>query len=507
MQQNTSKAYDELCKRLKDVSSLKGIDGLLQWDEMVMMPPGAAASRGAQKSALSGVIYDKRTDKEVGALLEQLKNVDVSKELGQVAAAVVRDAAEDYHREVAVPKDLVLKAAELGTTAYAAWVKARQASDWSLFAPSLQQWVELLREKAAAIDPSKPVYDVLLVEYEKGMSSARLDEIFTQVRDGLIPLLADIKARGAKIDASWVVGEYDQEAQGKLCQKIALDLGFSTETGRLDVSVHPFTGGAHPSDVRMTTRYSKDNVMEAITGTIHETGHALYEQGRNLEYDGLPVNSAMGMGVHESQSLLWERMVGLSPAFMHYLLKQLAATFPSKFGAATPESLYEAANQVLFPSYIRVEADEVTYPMHIIIRYEIERQLLDGSIKVDDVPKLWNEKMEHYLGSTPPSDAKGCLQDIHWSMGALGYFPTYSLGAMYAVQIFQAASNDIPDLDAKIVAGEFAPLKAWLNEKIHKVGCLYASGDELMTVVTGKPLDPAVFLEYLRNKYTQLYKL
>lgn len=285
-------------------------------------------------------------------------------------------------------------------------------------------------------------------------------------------------------------------------------LGFDLEKGRLDVSVHPFTGGAHPTDVRMTTRFKPNEFKEGLTGAIHETGHALYEQGRNPQYDGLPVSQAAGMAVHESQSLLWERMVGLSQPFAAYLLPKLKAAFPGVLpDDKTPEDLYAALNVVKERSMIRVEADEVTYPLHIILRFEIEQALVEGSLDVDDVPEVWRQKMVEYLGIEPSDDAEGCLQDMHWSCGLAGYFPTYSLGAMAAVQIFQAAQAALPDLDAEIAAGNFGTLRAWLREKIHEVGSLYPTADELLVAVTGKPLEPEVFLTYLKQKYSKLYKL
>ncbi|GIM05840.1 hypothetical protein Vretimale_10263 [Volvox reticuliferus] len=501
-----AKAYEALCERLKEISTIHGINGLLDWDEMVMMPPGAAGSRGTQKAVLAGVLYDKETDPQLGALLDVLKAAPADS-LDAVQAAVVRDAAREYVKRTALPKDLAQRIAKLKTEAYAAWVKAKTESDFSVFAPLLKQWIEISKEKARLIDPTKPVYDVLLDDYEKGATSARLDQVFTQVREGLVPLIAEIKSRGRKIDYSWMVGDFDTEKQAELCKQVAIDLGFDTTHGRLDVSVHPFTGGAHPTDVRMTTRFKKENLVEGLTGAIHETGHALYEQGRNLEYDGLPVNNALSMGVHESQSLLWERMVGLSRPFAAYLMPLIKARFPEAFASVTPEQLYEAENVIQEPSLIRVEADEVTYPLHIILRYELEKGLLEGTIPVEDVPKIWNERMTSDLGATPPDDSKGCLQDIHWSLGAFGYFPTYTLGAMYATQIYAAAKKDIADLEDLIRVGDFKPLKSWLNEKIHKLGSLHNSGDELMTVATGGPLDPAVFLDYLKTKYTDLYKL
>ncbi|KAI7846262.1 hypothetical protein COHA_000242 [Chlorella ohadii] len=507
--------YEALCKKLKEVSALSGISGLLGWDEMVFLPSNAVNSRAAQKSALAGVLHEKQTEAEIGQLLQRLQAANLAAEgLNEYEQATVREAARDYRKLTAVPKELAQREAELESRGYQAWVKARQDSDFSQFAPVLQEWVDLRREKARLVDPSRPVYDVLLDDYEKGVTAARLDEVFGQVKAGLVPLLADLRARGKAPSGVEI---------GRLCHKIAVALGFSLDSGRLDVSVHPFTGGAHPTDVRMTTRFKQDDLTEGITGAIHETGHALYEQGRNLEYDGLPVNQALGMGVHESQSLLWERMVGLSRPFAAYLLPLMREHFPQLPTEQSPEDLYAALNIIKDPSMIRVESDEVTYPMHIILRYELEKALVEGSIEVADLPRLWNEKMKEYLGCEPESDARGVLQDVHWSAGLFGYFPTYSLGAMYATQIFKAswarllmgdavgyktaAEKELPGLADDIAAGKFERLKGWLNEKIHKVGSLPASGDELMTSVTGAPLQPQVFLDYLRDKYSQLYQL
>ncbi|DBA84432.1 TPA: hypothetical protein ACH3X1_006065 [Trebouxia sp. C0004] len=500
-----TKDYQSLCDKLREISTLGGISGLLQWDEAVMMPAGAAESRGKQKSVLAGVVYEKETSAELGHLLKTLKAQ--SSGLDPVQAAVVRDAHRQFVRNTAITKEMAQRRAELESEGYVKWVKARDAADFSQFAPVLQEWVELLKKYATAIDSSRPMYDVLLDDYEKGMTSARLDEVFAEVREGLVPLIKEIKAKGTPPDSSLLQGTFDTKAQAALCNAIAVDLGFNLEQGRLDVSVHPFTGGAHPTDVRMTTRFKEHDLTEGLTGAIHETGHSLYEQGRNLGQDGLPVNEALSLGVHESQSLLWERMVALSQPFAHYLLPKLQQHFPDLAEKLTPETLYGAINVIREPSMIRVEADEVTYPLHIILRYELEQQLLAGDIRVEDVPRLWNEKMTECLGCTPKDDAQGVLQDVHWSAGILGYFPTYSLGAMYACQIYQTACKEIPHLEKEIAAGNFKPLRNWLKEKIHQVGSLHPNGDELMKAVTGSPLDPSVFLNYLRAKYTALYKL
>ncbi|CAL5221981.1 g4264 [Coccomyxa viridis] len=499
------KEYESLCEKLKEMSTLGGISGLLGWDEMVMMPEGAAACRAAQKSVMAGIMYDKQTDPELGQLLDELSS-NGSVGFDPFQQAVIREAQRDWVRTTKIPKRIAKRRAELESEGYQAWTTARGESNFAKFAPVLEEWVSLIKETSALIDPSRSPYDVALEEFEKGMTSARIDEIFTQVKEGLVPLLKQIREKGTPPDTSVLQGTFDTKSQADLCNSIAKELGFDLDKGRLDVSVHPFTGGSHPTDVRMTTRFKDNDLTEGLTGAIHETGHALYEQGRNLDYDGLPVNQALSMGVHESQSLLWERMVALSLPFSKYLAPKLAGAFP-QLPDLQAEQLYGALNAVKKESMIRVEADEVTYPLHIILRYELEKELLEGTVSVPDLPRIWNERMTSYLGCTPKDDAQGVLQDVHWSAGLFGYFPTYSLGAMYAAQIYKAAQKDVPSLEADIAAGQFSGLKSWLNERIHKSGSLHPSGDDLMRAATGSPLDPSVFLHYLTEKYTALYQL
>jgi len=283
-------------------------------------------------------------------------------------------------------------------------------------------------------------------------------------------------------------------------------MGFDWSKGRLDVSLHPFTGGSHPTDVRITTRYSEDTFLESVMGLIHETGHALYEQGRSLEFDGLPVNEALSMGIHESQSLLWERMVGQRRSFWDHASAVLRRHFPAT-AECSPEDFYRYVNKVMPENLIRVDADELTYPLHVCVRFELERALFDGSVTVEGLPEAWNEKMEEYLGVRPPNDKVGVLQDVHWSDGSFGYFPSYTLGAMYACQFYEAAEKALPGLDGEIRKGEFARLKQWLNEKIHAKGSLHPSADELCEAVTGEVLRPDAFVRYLTEKYTALYGL
>eukprot|EP00884_Botryococcus_braunii_P012398 jgi/Botrbrau1/21159/Bobra.0061s0052.1 len=480
--------YEELCEKLKEISNLDGISGLLDWDEMVMMPQGASAARAAQKATLAGIAFEKKTEPRIGELLKQLDGADLS---DPYQAAVVREACRDYDKLTRVPKELVKRRAELESEGYQAWVEARSSKDFSKFQPYLEEWVDLTKKIYTAIDPTRPIYDVALDQFEKGITSERLDQVFTQVRGGLVPLLKEIREKGTPPDSSALNGTFDKAQQALLADQVAKDLGFDLDKGRLDVSVHPFTGGAGPRDVRMTTRFKDTDLTEGLTGAIHE------DRPR----------SAHGMGVHESQSLLWERMVGLGRSFAKYLAPKLASQFPQLPQDLSADQVYAAVNVVKEPSMIRVEADEVTYPLHIILRYELEKALLEGKVQVKELPALWNERMTSDLGCTPEDDARGVLQDVHWAGGAFGYFPTYSLGAMYACQIYQAAEKQLPGLAEDIEKGNFAPLKKWLNEKVHTVGSLYPSADDLLVAVTGQPLDPAIFLDYLTTKYRELYKL
>lgn len=502
--------YTRLKALLEEESSLTSINALLEWDMQVMLPAKSGDSRSKQMEALAGVLHDKRTSKELGALLEKMQNDKDAQsndkhELDDWEQAVVREAQRDYKKHSSVPKELAQREAKLATEGYDIWVKARKDNDFKAFAPVLTQWIDLRKEQCKYIDSSKEVYDVCLDMHERGLSASRIDEIFEQVKKDLIPLIQKIKQKEGP-DRSFLEGKFDVKTQIELNHELAKMLGFDMECGRLDASVHPFTQEIHPTDVRMTTRFKDDDIMEGITGTIHETGHSLYEQGRNKEYANLPVSKALSMGIHESQSLLWERMVGLGLPFWKFFSPTVKNHFPQIPASTTPEQFFKGINQVK-ASLIRVEADEVTYPLHIILRHEIESGLLKGTIKVEDLPAIWNSKMEEYLGILPPNDSEGVLQDTHWACGLFGYFPTYALGAIYASQFYHQAIKEIPDLEESISKGNFANLKGWLNHKIHIKGSLIPSGDLLTKQVTGQPLNPKIFTGYLNDKYSHLYQL
>lgn len=501
--------YDQIKVKLIEIERLNGVKSLLGWDEMVMLAPGSANARNDQKAAISGVIFEKQTHVQLKDLLENLRKTDLKDLPTDFDRSVVRDAIRDYELTARKSKDMVEREADLEGRGYQAWVTARQASDFSQFSPLLQEIVSLKAEIAAATHPGTGAYDANIDSFERGMKTARLNEIFSVVKRDLCPLIQAITAsetfKNYRAPVALAEVPFDVDKQKEMCAEIARLIGFDFDRGRLDVSVHPFTGGSHPSDVRITTRYSATNMLEGVGGTVHEVGHALYEQGRNAEYNDLPVSRALSMGVHESQSLLWERMVFQSEEFWTFILPTINKYFPHT-ESLTAQECYAFVNRVR-PDLIRVQADEVTYPMHIILRFELEQSLFDGSVSVASLPVEWKRKMFESLGVEVSSDAKGPLQDIHWSLGALGYFPSYTLGAMMAAQLFETAEKEIPGLRGKLAVGEFSPLREWLREKIHKAGSKHASLDELLEEVTGRPLDPTVYTNYLKKKYTALYNL
>ncbi|CAM9462472.1 unnamed protein product [Chrysoparadoxa australica] len=494
--------------RLREVERLKGIQGLMDWDEATMMPEGGNKARGLQKAALAGVVYEKSVNPELarplGELISALEGSTGT--LTDKQSAVVRDAKRDYEKSTRKTKAMASREAELATKSYTTWVTARKEKSWSVLAPVLSEVVELKKEISEATSPSLGAYDAMLDEYERGMTSERVNEVLSELKEGLIPL---IKKISAAVEADPSLNEvceplqggddWDVKKQEELSKLVAERLGFEMDHGRLDVSVHPFTGGPAPSDVRITTRYSTEDWLEGIGATVHEVGHGLCEQGRPAaEFEDLPVSRVLSMGVHESQSLLWERMVFLNKPFWKFLMPLLHEHFPHT-ASCTAEDGYKAANRVT-PGLVRVQADEVTYHLHIILRYEIESQLMSGDISIADVPGIWNEKMKSLLGVDVPSDLEGALQDIHWPLGALGYFPSYSLGAIMACQIYEKALSDIPGLEDQLAQGNFALLREWLRENIHSVGSLYESPDQLLTVVTGEALDPGALVRHLEKK-------
>jgi carboxypeptidase Taq len=492
-------AYEQLLDHVRKVSNVENAAGLLQWDQQVTMPEGGTPARSQQLSTLSSIQHDLLTDEEVGELLDELEPTDLSDE----QAAVVREVRREYERAVRVPNELVREISQTSSEALSAWEEAKADDDFEAFAPYLDRLVELKREYAEHIDPDREAYAVLFEEYEPCLPLEQAETILEELKETLVPMIDAIRDSEVDLAVDAFDGEFDPDTQEELSREALTMLGYDWDRGRLDTSSHPFTSGTQ-FDARVTTRFKPTDPLDALTATVHEFGHAYYQLGLPDDAYGTPLGEARDLSVHESQSRLWENHVGRSRDWWTLFTPVFEQYFPQV--DATPEEAYEAANQVYEDNLIRVEADELTYHLHIVIRFEIERALIAGELAVEDVPDVWNDKYDQYLGVRPETDAAGCLQDIHWSHGSFGYFPTYSLGSAMAAQLYDAAAADIEDLPAKVRAGEFEPLQEWLREHVHRHGKRYET-NELVRHATGEDFSADAFTTYVREKYGELYDL
>ncbi|MCB1151683.1 carboxypeptidase M32 [bacterium] len=490
-----SAAYERYLEHMQGLHALGSALSLLGWDQETMMPPAAVAHRADVRSHLSGLVHDGTVDPAFGDLLAELQESPLDDD----QAANVRETVRDRDRSVKVPRELVTELSRVTSLAQQAWVDARANDDWDRFGPLLAQVVDLRRREAEAVGYEGEPYDALLDAYEPGARAADLAPLFDELRPALAELTREIGERQAPDAAAVLHGTWDQAAQERLSRRILTDMGFDFQAGRLDTSAHPFTGGSHPTDVRLTTAYDPADPAKSLYSTIHEGGHGLYEQGLPAAHAGTPLGEACGLGIHESQSRLWENQVGRSRAFMEYLLPLLREEFPEQAKRLDGDALFAALN-VVEPSLIRIDADEVTYNLHIALRFELERDLFRGDIDVEDLPHLWRVRMTEDLGVSPLGDSDGALQDIHWSFGALGYFPTYTLGNLYGATLFAAAGKELGDLDGRIARGEFAPLLDWMRANVHAHGRRW-SGDELCRRAAGRGLNTDDFLNHLRAKF------
>ena len=493
-------AYEALLDRVRRWNTVGSAAGVLGWDQQVMMPEGGTPARSKQLSTLSSIRHDMVTDDETGALLTELADADLTGE----RAAVVREIRREYKRADAVPVELVEEISETSSEALQAWEAAKADDDFEAFAPHLEKHVELQREYAEHIDPDRDPYEVLFEEFEPCLSMERTEEILAELRETLVPMIDAIRESDADLAVDTFEGTFAEDQQEELARDALELVGYDFDRGRLDVSSHPFTAG-NQFDCRVTTRFDESDPLGAVGSTIHEFGHAQYNLGLPQEQFGTPLGESRDLSVHESQSRLWENHVGRSRAFWERFLPIFQDHFPQT-DDATVEDAYQAFNQVHEDNLIRVEADELTYHLHIVVRFEIERDLVRGDLAVEDVPEVWNDKYEQYLGIRPETDSEGCLQDIHWSHGNFGYFPTYSLGSVMAAQLFDAAESEIDDLDAKIAAGDFDDLQAWLGENVHEHGARYET-NELVERATGEPFSADAFTDYVESKYGDLYDL
>ncbi len=493
-------AYAELLRRYAEVRDLSAVAGLLSWDQETMLPRKGAPARAEQLATLAGIRHERFTDPHLGELLEHCRSAPGR--FDEIENAQLRELHTDYERATKLPKELVEQFAAAESAALEAWRDARAKSDWKAFAPHLERLLGLLRRKCDALGFGARRYDGLLDDYERGTTEAQLVTLFADLRARLAPLVAQALERAATVDVRCMQGHFEQAQQEQLADAVVRAMGFDLDAGRIDRSSHPFCSGIAAGDVRLTRRFVNDDLRPALYGVIHEAGHGLYEQGIPAALMRTPLGEACSLGVHESQSRLWENIVGRSLPFWRAFGPAAARCFPS-LAAIAPEQLWRAANRVE-RSLIRVEADELTYNLHIIVRFEIERALVRGDLAVADVPAAWNGQMKELLGLVPANDAEGCLQDIHWSMGALGYFPTYTLGNLYSAQLWEAAQRELPDLDGAIARGELQPLREWLRAKVHVHGRRFTA-KELIERATGAPPSAEPFLRYLGGKLAAIY--
>ena len=498
-------AYEKLVTRLKKTALLSSCSAVLEWDEQTYLPPAGAEHRANQLALMAGITHEQATNPEIGNLLEELEdNSDFGED--SLEQANIREARHEYNRVTKLPRRLVEELSRVATLSHHAWVDARKTNQFQDFLPWLEQMIDLKREEAAAIGyEGNQAYDALLDGYEPGATSELIEQAFVPLRNELVALVSAIKDSGITPDISILTRTYPVAKQREFSMAAAEKIGFDFNAGRLDIAAHPFCSGFGPGDCRLTTRYDAHHFPGAFFGTLHEAGHGIYEQGLNPDHYGTPAGSFTSLGIHESQSRMWENLVGRSRAFWNHFYQPAQTLFPEALANVDQEDFYRAINDVR-PSFIRVEADEVTYNLHIMLRFELEKALISGALKPADLEAAWNEKFSEYFGLTPDTPANGCLQDVHWSAGLIGYFPTYALGNMYAAQFFNAAEKELGDLNELIAKGEFTPLKEWLNQKIHKQGKLFRA-NRLIEVVTGETLSHEPLIGQLQNKYRELYQL
>lgn len=496
--------YPRLLAHWKSASLLGSCANVLGWDQEVLMPPKGVAHRADQLALLAGEVHGRMTDPRVGEWLGACE-ADAALMADGTCATNVREIRRAFDRATKLPASLVEEFSQATSLGKAAWAQAKGKKNFALFAPHLEKIVALSRQQAACFGWAKDgeAWDALADTYEPGMTAKGVAAVLDPLRAQLVPLIQQVAGSKRPTDR-FLKAKFPREAQMAANRDVIAALGFDFESGRLDLSSHPFCSGVGAGDVRLTTRLADDNYPDALGSTIHEAGHGLYEQGLPPQHWGLPAGEAAGLIVHESQSRLWENQVARSEAFAKWCWPTLGRHFGTALAPHTPRELFEG-NNLWEPSFIRVESDEATYHLHILARFRLERALLSGDLAVADLPQAWNAQYQDLLGLTPPDDAQGCLQDIHWAMGALGYFPTYTLGTMLAAQLWEAMETDLGGaLEERVARGDFAPMLAWLREKIHRHGQA-GYGDATALRATGKPLSADALLRHLRRRAGEVY--
>ena len=505
MHESSSSLLDEVCQYVRQTSLLTTTSAVLEWDERTKMPAANAEYRAEQTTLLSGMIHQRWTEEAFVGKVAELAAGPLAADAESETAVTIRRIKRQIDKKTKLPRSLVEELSRTAVLGQSAWEKARRENDFAQFRPWLARTYELKRQQAEALGYRESAYDALLDDYEPEEVASNVGRVLADLREKLVPLVAAIAASSRRPDVSILTREFPPDVQETFGKEAATAIGFAFSRGRLDVTAHPFCTTLGPHDCRITTRYDKNFFNAAFFGILHEAGHGIYEQGLPPEKFGLPLGEAVSLGIHESQSRMWENLVGRSRAFWQHFYPAAQAKFPAALASAGLDAFYFAINDVR-PSLIRVEADEATYNLHILIRFELEQALLSGDLPADDAPAAWREKYRQYLGIVPPSNADGVLQDVHWSAGLVGYFPTYTLGNLYAAQFFAAADRELGGLAAQFARGEFRPLRDWLREKIHRHGQRYTSA-QLVKRVTGQELSSAPLLAHLQAKYGELYGL
>jgi carboxypeptidase Taq len=490
-------ALEQLKERMAEVTDLGKVARLLSWDQQTMMPPAGTAHRADQFATLLRLMHERFTDPAVGVFLEELRPVEESLDPDSDDAALIALVRRDYEKAVNVPASLRAEMARASAEARPVWVKAKAESDFASFLPSLERIVELkLQYVDCVADGAAERYDVLLDDYEPQTTTAEVRTLFEELKPALVELIAELRER--EVDTSFLYGDFPPDRQQALAYEVTELFGHRPDSWRIDPTEHPFASGPGRDDVRITTNYHPDS-LESLFSTMHEYGHGLYSHQQPKHLERLPTGGPCSLGIHESQSRLWENLVGRSRPFWQLFYPRLQETYPEQLAEVDLERFHAGIHAVT-PSLIRIQADEVTYGMHVMLRFELEQDIVDGRVELRDLPQRWNEKMWDYLGVEVPDDAHGVLQDVHWSSGSIGYFSTYLIGTVASVQIWQAAGRDLPDLEEQVGRGEFTPLRDWLGEHIHALGRKF-SPQETLRRATGSTIAAQPYLDYLRRTY------
>jgi carboxypeptidase Taq len=497
--------YTELRERLAEVHDLDRAGAVLTWDERTKMPPGGAAARADQLSTLVRVKHDRLAADEIGRLVEELRGYEESLPHDSTEASLIRVARRDHEKARRVPRELEAELARAAATGEHAWREARAQSDFGLLLPHLRRNVELRQRYVECFPDADDPYDVLLDDFEPGMKTVDMERLLGELKEALLPLTGAVLERSRAVDDSFLYDGFDVQRQRKVVLALLERMPLAPGTWRLDDTAHPFATSFSPTDVRLTTRYSDGNLSAGLFAVLHEMGHGLYEGGVNGGTLRTPLCRPVSLGMHESQSRTWENLVGRSRAFWRCFYGVVARTFPERLGGIGPDDFYRAVNKVR-ASLVRVDADELTYDLHVLIRFELERELFAGGLDLTDLPEAWNDRVREYLGIDVPSDSAGVLQDVHWAEALFGYFPTYSLGNIIAGQLWEAVHLAVPDLEERIEQGELSTLREWLREHVHRHGRKLESA-ELVERATGRPIEIGPYVRYLHEKYGEIYGL